>query len=144
MVTHRQADDRLTIPRFVHLCAAMPFHWIYSGSQIESTLNGGESWRTVAIPMGNPYCSCKLTRVRSRRQLTRSSTPGTGPATWTVLQNDDPSQLGMRCNAFPEHQMARITSVCVPFRPQCQWYHYTTGALSPFGQQASASATMNK
>ena len=26
----------------------------------------GESWLTAAIPMENPYCSCKLTRVRSR------------------------------------------------------------------------------
>ena len=24
----------------------------------------GESWPTAAIPMDNPYCSCKLTRVR--------------------------------------------------------------------------------
>ena len=23
----------------------------------------GESWLTAAIPMENPYCSCKLTRV---------------------------------------------------------------------------------
>ena len=27
---------------------------------------GGEAWRTAAIPMENPCCSCKLTRVRSR------------------------------------------------------------------------------
>ena len=38
------------------------------------------------------------------------------PTTWTILQNDDPNHLGMRCNAFPEHQMALITSGCVPFR----------------------------
>ena len=25
----------------------------------------GESWPTAAVPMWNPYCSCKLTRVRS-------------------------------------------------------------------------------
>ena len=24
----------------------------------------GESWLTAAIPMDNPYCSCKLTRVQ--------------------------------------------------------------------------------
>ena len=26
----------------------------------------GESWLTAATPVGNPYCSCKLTRVRLR------------------------------------------------------------------------------
>ena len=26
----------------------------------------GESWPTAAIPVGNPYCSCELTRVRPR------------------------------------------------------------------------------
>ena len=25
----------------------------------------GEPWRTAAVPMANPYCSCKRTRVRS-------------------------------------------------------------------------------
>ena len=27
---------------------------------------GRKSWLTAAIPMDNPYCSCKLTRVRPR------------------------------------------------------------------------------
>ena len=35
---------------------------------------------------------------------------------WTVRQNDGPNHLGMRCNAFPEHQVALITSDCAPFR----------------------------
>ena len=39
------------------------------------------------------------------------------PTTWTVFQNDDPNHLGLRCNAFPEHQMALIPSGCVPFSP---------------------------
>ena len=26
----------------------------------------GESWLTAAMPTDNPYCSCKLSRVRSR------------------------------------------------------------------------------
>ena len=30
-------------------------------------------------------------------------------------KNDDPNHLGLRCNAVPEHQMALITSGCVPF-----------------------------
>ena len=33
----------------------------------------------------------------------------------TVLPNDDPNHLGLRCNALPEHQMALITSGCLPF-----------------------------
>ena len=33
--------------------------------------------------------------------------------TWTILQNDDSNHLGLRCNAFPEHQMALITSGCL-------------------------------
>ena len=36
------------------------------------------------------------------------------PTTWTTLQKDDLNHLGLRYNAFPEHQMALITSVCVP------------------------------
>ena len=41
----------------------------------------GESWLTAAIPMDNPYCSCKLTRVRSRGRWTscRRTTPPTTP-----------------------------------------------------------------
>ena len=35
---------------------------------------------------------------------------------WTVLQKDDPNHLGLRCNAFHAHQMALITSGCVPPR----------------------------
>ena len=30
-----------------------------------AALPAGESWLTAAIPMENPYCGCKLTRVRS-------------------------------------------------------------------------------
>ena len=35
---------------------------------------------------------------------------------WTVLRNDDPNHLRLRRSAFREHQMALITSGCVPFR----------------------------
>ena len=41
---------------------------------------------------------------------------GAEPTTWTIIQNDDPNHLGMRCNGFHEHQMALITSGCVPSR----------------------------
>ena len=37
------------------------------------------------------------------------------PTTWTVLQQDGPNHLGLRYNAMPDHQMALITSGCVPF-----------------------------
>ena len=38
------------------------------------------------------------------------------PTTSTTLQIDGPNHLGLRCNAFHRHRMARITSGCVPFR----------------------------
>ena len=34
---------------------------------------------------------------------------------------DDPNHLGLRCNALPEHQMALITSGCVPLRRDGWW-----------------------
>ena len=36
--------------------------------------------------------------------------------TWTIVQQNGPDHLGLWCNALPEHQMALITSGCVPFR----------------------------
>ena len=40
--------------------------------------------------------------------------PGAPPTTWTILQNNDPNHLGLRCNALPEHQMALIyLGMCV-------------------------------
>ena len=40
-----------------------------------------------------------------------------GLTTWTILPKDGPDHLGLRCNAFPEQQMALlITSNCVPSR----------------------------
>ena len=38
------------------------------------------------------------------------------PTTLTILLNDDPNHLGLRCNALRAHQMALITSVCAPVR----------------------------
>ena len=37
------------------------------------------------------------------------------PITWTILQKDGPYHLGSRYNVLIEHQMAPITSGCVPF-----------------------------
>ena len=37
------------------------------------------------------------------------------PTTWTVLQKDGSDHLGLWCNVLPAHQMAPITSSCVPF-----------------------------
>ena len=36
------------------------------------------------------------------------------PTTWIILQQDGPNHLGLWYNALPEHQMALITSGCVP------------------------------
>ena len=44
------------------------------------------------------------------------------PTTWTILQKDGPNHLGLRYNELHEHQMALITSGCVPCRtlgPTC-------------------------
>ena len=36
--------------------------------------------------------------------------------TWTILQKDGPNHHVLRHNVLPPHQMALITSGCVPFR----------------------------
>ena len=36
------------------------------------------------------------------------------PTAWTILQEDGPNHLGLRYNELHEHQMALITSGCVP------------------------------
>ena len=55
------------------------------------------------------YCCCaELLRAQPKAGEVRDLT------TWTILQNDDPNHLGMRCNALPGHKMAPITSGCVP------------------------------
>ena len=44
------------------------------------------------------------------------------PTTWTILQKDGPNHLGLPYNELHEHQMALITSGCVPCRtlgPTC-------------------------
>ena len=41
---------------------------------------------------------------------------GAGPHNMDYHPKDDPSHLGMRCIALPEHQIGLITSGCVPFR----------------------------
>ena len=38
------------------------------------------------------------------------------PTTWTVLQHDGPNHFGLWYNMLPAHQMALITSGCVPFQ----------------------------
>ena len=38
------------------------------------------------------------------------------PTTWTILQQYGPSHLGLWYNVLPQHQMALITSGCVPGR----------------------------
>ena len=58
---------------------------------------------------------CAQTHRRSgwerTRRLTRRTCPTRSvrrcgaPITWTIIQNDGPNHLGLRCNALPGHQM---------------------------------------
>ena len=67
--------------------------------------------------------------------------------TWTVLQNDDPNHLGLRCNAFPGRQMALITSGCVPFRLTvlCQVFDDASAIIgeTPAGKQIYGLSSNN-
>ena len=59
-------------------------------------------------------------RPASRRPVRQARRPraaaATVPHSMDYPPKYDPNHLELRCNALPEHQMARITSVCVPFR----------------------------
>ena len=94
-----------------------------------------QSWLTAAIPMDSPYCSCKLTEGRRRRcaphcgptrgtrscrrrpwprcPLSAASTASPSLQSAGRVRHyppkDDPNHLGLRCNALPEHHMARLT-----------------------------------
>ena len=78
-----------------------------------ASADGGQRL-TAAIPVENPYCSCKLTRVRARpptpegreprarqrQAIKRSSSPSTStkagsPTTWTTLEQDVPNHLAL-------------------------------------------------
>ena len=61
--------------------------------------------------------------TRPARTLTGAGTP----TTWTMFQQDGPDHLGLRCNELPEHQMALITSGCVPSRPRRRQVHLGRG-----------------
>ena len=43
------------------------------------------------------------------------------PTTWTVLQQDGPNHLGLWHSLLPEHQLALITSGCVPLQVHSHW-----------------------
>ena len=54
------------------------------------------------------------------------------PITWTILQNDGPDHLGLRCGALTEHQMALITSDCAPSRNRSsKWTSSVASAPRP-------------
>ena len=40
------------------------------------------------------------------------------PTTWNIIQQDGPNHLGLWYNVLPQHQLALITSGCVPFREE--------------------------
>ena len=54
-------------------CTAVRWHQtdVYYGAACLFNL-AGESWLAAAAPMGSPYCSCKLTRVRVPKACSRS------------------------------------------------------------------------
>ena len=45
----------------------------------------GQSWRTAAVPMENPCCSCKLTRDAEPRRSSRGLQPTTRRASWKAV-----------------------------------------------------------
>ena len=71
-------------------------------------------WLTAAVPMENPYCSCKLTELVGSRAkaldalvYTELIEPLAGVGTyiyiyaWAILRHDGPNRLGLWCNAAP-------------------------------------------
>ena len=73
--------------------------------------------------------------------------PVRDPATWTILQHDGPNHLGLWCDVLPEHQMALITSFCVPFSgPASAWSLgrtsvSSTGSTTAGGAEGPTSGT---
>ena len=74
-----------------------------------------------ATPRGEVarFCAGDLCGMRASALKAAAAGEGCGPPTtaWTILQHDGPHHLGLRCNAFSEHQLALITSGCVTTRP---------------------------
>ena len=75
--------------------------------------------RAARAAKGRPRHLRPRPRRRRRRRRARVAAEARvrDLSTWTILQNDGPSHLGLRCNALPAHQIALITSGgCVPSR----------------------------
>ena len=80
-----------------------------SSSSSRLILRGG--WSTVLSGIRMPQPAGALTALGTQPVLVA--------VPWTILQNYGPNHLGLRYNALPEHQMALITSVCVPAVAPC-------------------------
>ena len=69
-----KAHKAFAIPRSDHLSVLKASCVTYSCNHLlrmpTATVSGLKAWLAAAIPVANPYCGCKLTRVRSTRRTT--------------------------------------------------------------------------
>ena len=85
-------------------------------------------------------------RHRHTSEDDRPAGAATVPHSMDYPPKDDPNHLELWRNALPEHQMARITSVCVPFRerrPRRRRHHQTRwvrSAMDPARQPTPSAA----
>ena len=74
-------------------------------------------WHESLPPSPSTSHSSTIIQVLTVREYVSITNNAIGcgrPTTWTVLQKDGSDHLGLWYNALPEHQMALITSGCVP------------------------------
>ena len=99
-----------------HPSAYMIIHWLTAAVYMALTAAVyvlQKARLTAAIPMANPYCSCRLTRVRSRRCRGH----GRGPNCVNFKVRSRGLQL-----QFPVESpycSCRLTRYCVNLKPPC-------------------------
>ena len=65
--------------------------------------------------------SARSCRCRRLRRPSSTSTPGAPRTTRAIIRHDSPNHLGLRCDALPAHQMARIASDCARAPGRSRW-----------------------
>ena len=80
-------------------------------------------------------------RGLQRQQEQREVSP---PTTWTILEQDGPNHLDCDAMRLREHQMALITSDCVPFRAPGSKSGTPPAGLRPRSTAAAAAAAAAK
>ena len=81
--------------------------------------DSGGSRLTAAIPMGNPYCSCKLTRVRPGPRwfaaaAAASPTSAASPRAPSIPLDDwGPLPLMLVCNCYIDYDVGSITPCAI-------------------------------